>query len=342
MGESILQHPDLYIHGLGHFHPDTVLDNAFLEALDIGTSDTWILERVGIRTRRTVLSLDYIRDTRNSDPRAAGEASRYSNAECGAYAARMALQRAGIAVDRVGMVISGGCSPQHSIPAEACIVANELGIEAPCFDIGSACSSFAAHLHFLRQMRADALPEYVLIVNVENTTRTVDYNDRNTAVLWGDGSAAALVSARIPGPVAVSHTLLHSDPSGWDKVSIPSGGHFRQNGSAVQNFAIRKSGECIKELRPVLSREDFWFIGHQANLLMLQSVASRAGILTERHLHNVEDYGNCGAAGAPTVLSQNWNRLRAGDEVAVAVVGSGLTWGAVAMRVESDLEERVS
>ena len=338
MGENILQHPDLYIHGLGHFHPDTVIDNAFLEELDIGTSDTWILERVGIRTRRSVLPLDYIRSTRNSDPRAAGEASLYNNAECGARAARVALDRAGIAADRVGMVISGGCSPQYSIPAEACMIANELGITAPCFDIGSACSSFAAQLHFLRQMRPEGLPEYALVVNVENTTRTVDYNDRNTAVLWGDGSAAAVVSPRNPGPIGVHHTLLHSDPSGWDKVCIPSGGHFRQNGPAVQNFAIRKTGECIKELRPGFSRDDFWFVGHQANLLMLQSVASRGGILDERHLHNVEDFGNCGAAGAPTVLSQNWDRLSSGDEVALAVVGSGLTWGAVGMRVERDID----
>ena len=325
--------PNLYLHGIGHFHPDTVLDNRFLEELDIGTSDAWIMERVGIRTRRSVLPMDYIRQTRNADPRAAHEAADYSNAECGARAAQVALQRAGITADQIGMVIAGGCSPQFSIPAEACTIANELDISAPCFDLGSACSSFAAQLGFLSMMQADALPDYILTVNVENTTKTVDYTDRNTAVLWGDGAAAAVVSTRVPGTAAISHSLLHSDPAGWDKVYIPSGGHFDQNGSAVQGFAIRKSGECISELRPHLQREDFWFIGHQANLLMLQKVIARAGIAPERHLYNVDAFGNCGAAGAPGVLSQNWARLQAGDEVALAVVGSGLTWGALAMQV---------
>lgn len=324
---------DLYLHGAGHFHPENVIDNAFLEGLDIGTTDSWILERVGIRERRTVLPLEYIRETRNADPRGSHEAAQYSNAQCGALAARMAMQRAGVTPDQIGMVIAGGCSPQFSIPAEACTIAHELGIGVPCFDIGSACSSFAAQLNFLRQMRPEALPEYILTINVENTTKTVDYNDRSTAVLWGDGSSAAVVSTQKMGPIAIEHGLMHSDPGGWDKVFIPSGGHFQQNGSAVQGFAIRKSGECIKELRSHLTRDDYWFIGHQANLLMLQSVAARAGITPERHLHNVEDFGNCGAAGAPGVLSQNWERFQAGDEIALAVVGSGLTWGALALQV---------
>ena len=333
--------PRLYLHGIGHFHPENVIDNRFLEELDIGTTDSWILERVGVRTRRTVLQLEYIQQTRNADPRQAHEAALYSNAECGARAARMAMERAGVTPQQIGMVVAGGCSPQFSIPAEACTIANELGITAPCFDLGSACSSFAAQLHFLRQLRPEGAPEYILTVNVENTTKTVDYNDRNTAVLWGDGSAAAVVSLKHPGPMAVGHGLLHSDPAGWDKVYIPSGGHFDQNGSAVQGFAIRKSGECIKELRPFLTREDYWFIGHQANLLMLEKVALRAGISAERHLHNVRDFGNCGAAGAPGVLSQNWRRFTAGDEIALAVVGSGLTWGALAIQVLETIDKDI-
>ena len=96
----------LQIHGVGHFHPENVIDNAFLESLDIGTNDEWILERVGIRERRTVLSLDYIRDTRNADPRAAYEASRYTNAQTAARASRMALERAGLEPGDIGMVIA--------------------------------------------------------------------------------------------------------------------------------------------------------------------------------------------------------------------------------------------
>lgn len=323
----------LYIHGVGHFHPENVIDNAFLEALDIGTDDAWILERVGIKERHTVLPLDYICSTRNQDPRAAAEASLYSNAETGAKAAQMAIERAGLKPSDIGMVIAGGCSPQWSIPAEACLIAAELDIDAQALDVNSACSSFAAQLHFLNGMKPEALPDYALVVNPENNTRTVDYNDRRTAVLWGDASAAAVVST-VPAKARVEHSTIHSDPKGWKKVTIPVAGHFDQHGSAVQAFAIRKTVSTIRELREHrngdLNRQHF--IGHQANLLMLQSVCQRADIDEQRHLHNVTRFGNCGAAGAPTVLSQRWDDFSPGDELTLIVVGSGLTWGGLFIR----------
>ena len=203
---------DLYIHGLGHFHPENVIDNAFLAALSIGTDDAWIMERVGIRSRRTVLSLEYIARTKNAHPADAAAFSSHSNAQTGALAARLALQRAGLDASDIGLVIAGGCSPRSSIPAEACLVANELGIHAPAYDVASACSSFAVQLHQLRGMRPEALPDFVLVVNIENNTRTVDYRDRRTAVLWGDASAAAVVSTRIPAPVRVRVLHHHVGP----------------------------------------------------------------------------------------------------------------------------------
>jgi 3-oxoacyl-[acyl-carrier-protein] synthase III len=334
MGASALPAESrLDLLGLGHWHPETVIDNAFLESLGLETSDEWIMERVGVRTRRTVLDLDYIRQTKNEDPRRSHEASSATNAQAGAAAARMALERAGLQPSDIGLVVAGGCSPQHTAPAEACLVAAELGIEATAYDLSSACSSFAAQVHALAQVREDALPDYVLIVQPEMTTRTVDYRDRSTAVLWGDGASAAVLSPRHRGKLGVLATVLHSDPAGWDKVAIPSGGHFRQNGSAVQTFAIRKTLETWAELTPVFSRPDPYFVGHQANFRMLSSVCERAGIAPERHLSNVEAFGNQGAAGAPAVLSQSWERLSAGDEIGLVVVGSGLTWGGVALRV---------
>ena len=188
---------DLFIHGVGHFHPENVIDNAFLTSLHIGTDDAWIMERVGIRSRRTVLALDYIVRTMNEHPTEAAHWSAYTNAQTGAHAARMAMERAGVTPAQIGLVIAGGCSPQYSIPAEACLIAAELGINALAYDLASACSSFAVQLHNLRGMRPEALPDYVLVVNVENTTRTVDYRDRRTAVLWGDGSSAAVVSSPV-------------------------------------------------------------------------------------------------------------------------------------------------
>ena len=136
----------LYLHGIGHFHPENVITNRFLEDLGIGTDEAWILERVGIRERRTVLSLDYIRQTKNRDPRAAHEASLYRNAETAAAAARMAIERAGLRPDDIGLVISGCCTPFCSTPAEAATVAAELGIDATCFDVNSACTSFGMQI----------------------------------------------------------------------------------------------------------------------------------------------------------------------------------------------------
>jgi 3-oxoacyl-[acyl-carrier-protein] synthase-3 len=183
----------LYLHGIGHFHPETVLDNKFLVDLDIGVDENWILQRVGIKERRTVLDLEYIRNTRNCDVRAAHEASSHSNAQTGRIAAEMAISRAGLKASDIGMVVGGGASPQNLVPAEACTIAAELGIEAPCFDISSACSTAAVQLSVLSSMAATEGPDFILVVNPENNTRLIDFSDRRTAVLFGDASSAMVV-----------------------------------------------------------------------------------------------------------------------------------------------------
>jgi 3-oxoacyl-[acyl-carrier-protein] synthase-3 len=318
----------LYLHGLGHFHPENEIDNAFLESLDIGTTDGWIIDRVGIRRRRTVLPLDYIRATKNRDLRAAAEAALYSNAETGHRAGVMAIERAGIRPADIGMVIAGGCSPDNCIPAEASRIARALDLSVPAFDLHAACSTFGAQLHFVAGMGA-AAPDYVLLVQPENATRVVDFSDRTTAVLFGDATSAAVVSTRIPSRARVVRTTFGSDPSGCDEVMIPRLGYFRQNGSAVQKFAIKKMSLLLQEIEDGLEsgrRERMIYVGHQANLTMLESVCRRAGIPPERHFHNIVNFGNQCAAGAPAVLSQHWERFAPGDVAAVVVVGSGLSW----------------
>ncbi len=329
---------ELYVHGVGHFHPPNVLDNAFLTSLDIGSDEAWIMERVGIRSRRTIMALDYIRTTKNAQPLESAAASSMTNAQTGAEAARLALKRAGIASGRIGMVIAGGCSPQYLIPAEACLIAEELGLNGvPAFDINSACSSFAAQLHHLRALRPEMTPDYILVVNAENNTRTIDYSDRRNAVLWGDASTASVVSLKHRAPLRVKFSTLESDPSGCKAVKIEAGRHFSQNGSVVQTFAIRKSLAAMQQLRAQVrgDQEKLYFIGHQANLLMLENVVQRTEIDPSRHLFNVEEFGNTGAAGAPSVLSMNWEKFKSGDEIALVVVGSGLTWGGLLFAVES-------
>lgn len=326
----------IYLHGLGHFHPENTIDNAFLESLDIGTTNQWILDRVGIERRRTVLSLDYIRHTKNQDLRAAPEAALYTNAETGRRAALMAIERAGITPADIGMIVAGGCSPDTNIPAEAARIAAALGIQVPAFDLHAACSTFGAHVHFLEKMGA-ALPEYVLAVQPENTTRTVDFSDRSTAVLFGDATSAAVLSTKVPSRARVVHTTYDSDPAHCDEVTIPRTGHFRQNGAAVQKFAIKKMSALLGEIEARLEperRERLVYVGHQANLTMLQSVCRRAGIPPERHCFNIVDYGNQCAAGAPSVLSQHWSRFRPGDVAALVVVGSGLSWSSLQIELE--------
>lgn len=327
----------LHLHGLGHFHPETEITNAFLEELDIGTSDEWILERVGIRSRRTVLPLDYIRTTRNRDVAAAGEAAFYDNAEVGARAARQAIERAGLRPADIGMVIAGHSFPDFATPAEACNVARALGIEPLCFDVASACTSFQVQVHLLSLMREDALPPYVLLVEPECATKVVDYRDRATAVLWGDAGAAAVVSTQVPGVARFLGTSAASNPAGADKVTVPRAGHFAQDGRAVQMFAVKKSSEVYERLREEFAGGDrtLHFVGHQANLRMLEAVCARCRIEPARHHSNVEAFGNTGAASSASVISQRWEEWRAGDDVAVVGVGGGLTWAGYLLRFDT-------
>jgi 3-oxoacyl-[acyl-carrier-protein] synthase III len=326
----------LYLHGLGHYHPNNVITNRFLEDLDIGTNDAWILERVGIRTRRTSLSLDYIRETKNCDPRAALEASHCTNAQSGAEAARMALHRAGIKPSDVGLLISGSSAPDYVSPCEAAIVASELGIDVPCFDLNSACTTFGSQIHFLSGMRSEVLPPFVLVVDSESLTRTVDYADRSSAVLFGDGSTAAVVSATVPAASTFIASRADAKPTSWDKVTILRTGYFHQDGNAVQGFGIRKMTECLRELQSICSVDGnrFKFIGHQANMGMLKTVCERANVAANNHWHNIEAYGNTGSSGAPAVLSQHWEELRPGYHVAIAIVGAGLSWVQMILKVD--------
>ncbi len=317
----------LYIHGAGHYHPPNVIDNAFLESLDIGTTDQWIMERVGIQKRHTVLDLDDIKSTQNQQ---VGDAPvQIDSAQMGARAIEMALERAGISKDQVGMVIAASCSPTYSLPANACVVAKACGIDAFAVDISSACSSFAAHMHFLNNMHEAAMPNYVVCVIPESWTTTTDFSDRRTAVLIGDGAAAVVVSKQHVASLRINHTTMTSNPEAWEKVQTKTGQHFFQEGLSVQKFAIKKTIETFKTLEKLSGQalNQHHFISHQANLTMLKSVCKKLKIPAEKHLFNVDQHGNCGAAGAPSVLSQNWERFKTGDHITLVVVGAGLTWG---------------
>ncbi len=317
-----------YIHGIGHFHPPNVIDNQFLEDLDIETNNQWILDRVGIKRRRTVLDLEYLKTTKNQDLTKAKAHASFSQAEAAKEAISQALARANIPKESIGMVISGGCAPDYTLPANSAVIAAVAGIEAVCLDVNSACSSFAAHIDLFRRMGENA-PEYALLIQAENWTTTIDYRDRKTAVLIGDATVATVVSNKHVGPFKVQETTLTSDPAGWAKVQTPTGGYFQQEGPAVQKFAIKKTMQTFRTLKEAsgFALEQDYFISHQANLTMLQSVVDKLGLDEDKHLYNVDEFGNCGSAGAPSVLSAHFDRFKPQDKITVIVVGAGLTWG---------------
>ncbi len=324
----------LFLHGLGHFHPENEITNRFLEELEIGTSDEWILERVGIRSRRTALPLDYIRTTRNRDVRAAAEATLYPTAELGRRASELAIERAGIDRGQIGMLIAGSSAPDFASPADACTVAAALGLEVPAFDVNSACTSLLVQVHLLSLMDPARLPDFVLLVAPDSLTKTVDYTDRTAAVLWGDAGAAAVVSTRVPGRAQLLGSTLASRPSGASKVVVPRTGHFSQEGRTVQAFAIRESAKLYDRLRESFESDErtLHFVGHQANQRMLEAICERCGIAPERHHGNVEWFGNTGAASSASVLSMQWEKWQPRDDVAVVGVGAGLTWSSYLVR----------
>jgi 3-oxoacyl-[acyl-carrier-protein] synthase-3 len=178
------------------------------------------------------------------------------------------------------------------------------------------------------------LPRFVLSVVPEGVTRTVDYSDRASAVLWGDGTAAAVLSTRERGRARILGTAMESSPAGHAKVTIPRTGHFLQEGRTVQTFAIKKTVAGYRRLRDEHAQEGrrLHFVGHQANLMMLDKVCEMCEVPEERHHHNVEDYGNTAGAGAVGVLSMRWDDWTDDDDVAVVGVGAGLTWSSFLLR----------
>jgi len=324
----------VYLHGIGHSHPENEITNQFLEELDIGTNDQWIIDRVGIRSRRTVLPLDYIRETKNAEPRDAMEVALYSNADLGQRAAELAISRAGIQKSDIGMLIGGTSLMDTTSPAESCNIGQALGLEVPAFDVNSACTSFYVQLYLLSMMQPDLLPDYILLVVTDCLTKAVDYTDRSSAVLWGDGAAAAVISTRHPSRARIEGNTMESSPAGNDKVIVPRFGFFHQEGRTVQTFGIKRMTRLLNALKEQYEDPDrsFKFVGHQANHRMLESVCKHCEIPAERHFSNVEWFGNTASASSASVVSMEWEKWRDGDDVAVVGVGSGLTWSGYLIR----------
>lgn len=320
---------------MGVCHPTTSIDNHFLEALDVGTNAQWIEEKIGILERVTTLSAEYIKTTRNQDPRMAREVASMNVTDLGVAAAKEALKNTGITAQDVGMVIVNSCSPRETIPGEAVRIAEQLDCPGIAFDVYTACPAFALHVDFLRQYQEDALPEFVLCISTATMTHHVDYNDRSDGAIWGDGAAAWVMSTKNVGRLQVIDSTYTADPTRCAAVVVDSYRFFHQDGRAVRDFSVRQTVRLVKALQE--KYEIDWnrdvFIGHQANKTMLEQITNNRGVPSHNHWHNVTYLGNQAGAGAPASLAMHWEKLEPGQNIVVAVVGAGLSWGSILLRV---------
>jgi len=323
----------LHILGMGYSVPDTIIDNKFIEDLDIGTSDDWIMSKIGIEQRRSSLPLDYIRETRNVRPEEGAAVASTNATQLGVEAVKLACERAGIKSDQVGLLICNCCTPAQVAPAESQRIARALGIECQAYDVFSACPAFALHMDFINNFEDSALPEYILCVSTAVLTQNVNYNDRSDAAIWGDGAAAWIVSNKHAGRLKVLETSYTTDPTRSEAVVVDTFGHFHQDGRAVRDFSVRQTVRLVRQLEEEygLNWERDIFIGHQANRTMLGQITNNRKIPESSHWHNVTKIGNQAGAGAPATIAMHWYDLKPGQKIAVAVVGAGLSWGCVLM-----------
>jgi 3-oxoacyl-[acyl-carrier-protein] synthase-3 len=325
----------LSILGIGSSHASEVITNRFLEDLDTGTNCAWIEEKIGILERVTTLPLDYIRSTRNADPRAAKEAATSNSTNLGIAASKEAIGRAGISPSDIGLVICNCCVPVETIVPESQRIAEGLGIECSAFDVFTACPAFALHMDFLRSYDESALPDYILCISTATMTHHVNYNDRTDGAIWGDGAAAWVVSPRHRGKLEILDSFFAADPTRWAAVCVDTGAFFRQDGRAVRDFSVRQTVRLIKSMEERKSID--WsrdvFVGHQANRTMLEQIVNNRKIPPESHWFNVTYLGNQAAAGAPATLAMRWGDLQPDRFVVMAVVGAGLSWGSTLLRV---------
>ncbi len=304
------------IIGLGHYAPAKVLTNLDLEKM-IETSDQWIRERTGIAQRHIV---------------AEGE----TTADIAFEAAKNALQDAGIDASAIDLIIVATCTPDFQCPATAALVQDKIGAKCAAFDLEAACSGFVYGLVVAAQFIATGAMKNVLVIGAETMSRVVDWSDRNTAVLFGDGAGAAVVSA-VPAEYGLQGFDLGANGAGGPllKCGVRPGenesGKVVQNGREVYKFAVHAMGESAHRAleKCGLSGEDVdLLVPHQANIRIIESAAKRLAMPMEKVFLNLQNYGNTSAASIPLALSEakQKGRLKRGDTVVVVGFGAGLTW----------------
>jgi len=321
------------IAGLSTYVPPKVLSNADLERM-VETSNEWILQRTGIRERHIV------------EPGVA-TSDLAKEASCGA------MREAGVSPDDIGFIVVGTTTPDTIFPSTACLLQNKIGARrAWGFDLGAACSGFTYALTVGYQMVATGAHDHALVVGADVMSSIIDYKDRATCVLFGDGAGAVVVSAAQPGAPSILDFEHEIDGGGGPALCMPAGGsakpsthhtvderqhYVKQDGATVFKFAVRKTEEVARRLleRNGLTPNDIdLFVSHQANRRIIQSATEKLGLAPHKVIINIERFGNTTAATIPLALNDALcaGRLKKGQLVLLASVGAGFTVGAVLLR----------
>ena len=321
------------IAGLSTYVPPRVLTNADLEKL-VNTSDEWILQRTGIRERHI------------AEPGVA-------TSDLAKVAAEGAMKEAGITAADVGFIVVGTTTPDTIFPSTACMLQTKIGApHAWGFDLGAACSGFTYALTTAAQMVATGAHDYALAVGADVMSSIIDYTDRTTCVLFGDGAGAVVVAPAGDGEPSIIDFAHAIDGSGGPALCMPAGGsklpasqetvekrlhYVKQEGATVFKFAVKNTEEIARRVleRNHLKPSDVdLFVSHQANRRIIEAAAERLGLGPDKVIINLEMYGNTTAGTIPLALAdaRRQGRVKKGDLVLLASVGAGFTVGAVLLR----------
>jgi 3-oxoacyl-[acyl-carrier-protein] synthase-3 len=321
------------IIGSGGYSPERVISNDYFEPL-VENADEWIFSRTGIRERR------FAHDDQ-------------ATSDLATIAARNALESAGISADEIDCIVLGTSTPDMSLPATACIVQNNIGAKnAFVFDINAVCSSFVFAMETADNFIRSGKYKTVMAIGADTYSRILDFQDKNTCTLFGDGAGAAILRASETPDKGILSTYMRSDGSGWNLIQIPSSGSrkpisaesiasrentFKMAGKQVYVFATEVIPEIITELckRGGVEPTDLtYIIPHQANIRMIDFIAKKFGYPKERFLLNLERCGNTSSASVALVLAENMNNgtIRPGDLVLTMGFGGGLSWGGLLIR----------
>ncbi len=318
-----------HVAGWGKYVPTKVVTNEDLSK-SVETSDEWIVSRTGIRERHIAAS------------------PKETTATMSFEAAKQALEVAGLAPNDLGLIIVATVTPEYSFPATACVVQDMLGAEnAGAFDLSAGCSGFMYALAMGAQAIASGAQSHVLVIGAETLSRIVNWHDRETCVLFGDGAGAVVLQGS-DEPGGVLSTLVRADGSGGELLILPAGGshqpptldtvatgqhYVRMNGREVFRFAARVMDEAARKVvaDAGLTLEDVdLFIPHQANLRIIQAAVRALKMPMDKFFVNLDRYGNTSAASIPIALCEavDAGRIKPGDHLVMVGFGAGLTWAA--------------